>query len=397
MRQIRGEEPNGSLQAHRAAPQKARRKPKKLFGQLPWGQLSTIYLAIFAGRRVAASSEASTANPVDKSYLKLQRAALQAAQQTDKKLFNITKRVLVVPPNSHALTTGGERNVGFFAMGLHQLGFNTTLLMNTGHLASLYGAMRIPSLAAPNLCVKSDAGGFAAVAETTRLELSHALNLAGHPFYPAQQQVDVLSTLVAEVDRRLTASDQDCPQDSSFSPAPGAPLSVLHRAIVLRRAAAARQADVVFTDALTDGLAAAVGLANSRHQPLWYVQSTAAQPPDAFLAHHSRVVTCGSGVRTARFARFPHVSVVANGVDTVRFAPRRAGSERPFVLGHGGAGALTIGNVAHLAGRKNQLAMVEAVGLRPEALAQAQLYFFGEPREPGYAKEMQQVATRLNI
>ncbi len=230
-------------------------------------------------------------------------------------------RILMLPPSATLPSTGGERNMDFFARGLHGLAYDVHVLTPAGPLARHYRDLGVATGAPETLrLLGRNATDFEVVGSETTTRIAEALRCANAGTCTAEQGLQPLVPLLAKLDAMLLPSNLAEPSGEVVTLDELNLPAQLKQALVLRRAAQQARADVVFADLSRDAATAVVGLAGTHMHVLWYPQMTEPEPSDSFLVLHTTVVTCGEGVRRHRFSGAPHVVAVPNGVDMTRFA-----------------------------------------------------------------------------
>ena len=309
--------------------------------------------------------------------------------------------VLMLPCHSACPRTGGERNMDFFARGLHALDGHVHVLAPAGPLMRLYDSLGIPHSRPSMLHIaQRDAQRFRMKAHQVETRMNEAIHCADASSCAPERTLHPIEPLMAELYSMLLAEGAAATpwlNTTSLSVRGLGTSPRLVRALQLRRAAEQTDADVLFADLGRDAEAAVLGLVGTQREVLWYQQMTAPEASDRFLARNARVVTCGEGVRQQRFAD-ENVAAVANGIDTRRFT--KAAGPKPDLLLHGGAEALVIGNVATVEPRKNQRLLVQAVGDRIHELGNVHLYFFGRldlSYQEDYLSDTLALADKLGI
>ncbi len=304
------------------------------------------------------------------------------------------RNVLFVPFNREVVQTGGQRNMAFFAMGLHDLCINVTMVQSPGPMADMYDAFHMASFAPPPLCVSNDSyARFEALASQTQKTLDDSIAAAPLQNYPVEHYAEQFRKLVDQADSTL-AKEPSCdgtmlPDSKAFFP--------LYSAVQMFRAAEQFQVNAVFGEGGSFGKISAVGLANTGHRPMWYVQGNRGSATDAFYAYHTNVITCGNDILGARFGNFSGPQAVLNGVNTGVFTARLPGKERPALLNVGGVDALTVASFGHLQWRKNQKLIAQAMAELPDSLANIHAYLFGDVKQKSYDEQIYAEAERLNV
>lgn len=342
----------------------------------------------------AAASQAEPFRPRDDAA----HAAHQVRAQGHT--FSEAPATLVILPNGRIPETGGERNMSYWAYGLHYLGVNTHIMLDPSPLATRLRADGVSVYNPPPVRVSADDAQLfyqeAMALGRLKEEAQTNLNLGKDVDTDALKRRAMVH--ISKLDELTTAPRH--PLHDIVIEDPKAPLGWAYRALQIKRAVAATHSAVCLTDSQRDSIPAALALAgNPACHNLWYTQMTTAAP-DAWIAHFSHITTCGLGVLANRFASAPWATAVPNGIDTSRFCDSLTTSVRPQDLR---TAAFSIGNAAYFTPRKNQLALVQACGENAAALGDFRLFFFGathyQPDKDGadYFEQVRQRGVILGI
>lgn len=310
-------------------------------------------------------------------------------------------KVLVILPNGRLPETGGERNMSFFAYGLHKLGVPTAAMVDKSPLADRLSADGISVYSPPPVQVSEQEAGLfhAEAAALGQLEQAAQVSLNRGEAIDGADFAQRVQAHIRRLDQLTLAPRK--PVCTIVVDNPKQPLGWAHRALQIKRALEHTQSQLCLTDSQRDSIPAGLLLAgDARCRNVWYTQMTTATPADAVIAHLSHVVTCGHGVLASRFERSWWATAVPNGVDTQRFNRSRASQIRPTDMP---VASLSIGHAAYFTPRKNQLALVQACGEKRAQLGDFRLFFFGETHyhpdkdSVSYFERVHQQAVTLQI
>ena len=309
-------------------------------------------------------------------------AASAAHQLKEANLVPPARRVLMIPPTSGTPSGGAEHNFAFFAFGLHNLGFDISVLMRPTTWAQVYRREGVKTVTPPDVWVPHEAYHEAITLAddllATVTTVTTRLNAGDSPDRLAHMSERILSIMSALELLAFThmGAERVGTQRAIEGPWGSGP-ALAREALQVRWLARQTESDLCLADRRRHALATTVGLMGVTCKPVWYTQLDAPTDVDKFVSVYGSVLTCGDGVRRMRFEGAPGVQTVASGINPKRFVPKRKNQRRHEVFAAADPDALLIGNVAHVTPRRNQLAIVRAIASRAQDLGNFHLYFFG--------------------